>query len=163
MFNVDGIIRIDIGVGTLPCDNVHAGTIWLRGILQWVNANIKCVAQALAVNLVCLDSTLSFFLMTSVLDIEFSVVQRWELDHLGGLVPRTVPSGTLSAPPDILQLILCNYKASGCRTAARSCTKIGCTIFCLCEGAEACKNPLTRSQTEDESEKTIDDPDDDDM
>ena len=101
MSKVDGIIRIDIRVRTLPCDNVHEGTIWLRGILQWVNANIKCVAQALAVSLVCLDSSLSFFLMTSVLDILFSVAQRWELDHLGGLVPRTVPSGTLSAPPDI--------------------------------------------------------------
>ena len=32
----------------------------------------------------------------------------WELDHLGILVPRTVPSGTLSAPPDVLQLIHCN-------------------------------------------------------
>ena len=79
----------------------------------------------------------------------------WELDHLGNLVPRTVPFGTLSAPPDILQLIHYNGKASGCRTAAYSCTKIGCTIFCLCEGAEACKNSLTRSQTEDESKKTI--------
>ena len=65
----------------------------------------------------------------------------WEFDHLRSLVPRTVASGTLSAPPDIivLQLIHCNCKASGCRTAASSCTKIGCTIFCLCEGAEACK------------------------
>ena len=87
----------------------------------------------------------------------------WELDHLGIMVPRSVPSGTLSAPPDILQLIHCNGKASGCRTVAWSCTKSGCTIFCLCEGAEACENPLTRSQTEDESEKTIEDPDDDDM
>ena len=25
----------------------------------------------------------------------------WELDHLGNLVPRTMPSGALSAPPDI--------------------------------------------------------------
>ena len=88
----------------------------------------------------------------------------WELDHMGVLVPRTVPSGTLAAPPDILQsLIHCNGKAFGCRTAACGCTKIGCTIFCLCEGAEACKNPLTLSQAEDESEKTIEDPDDDDM
>ncbi len=87
----------------------------------------------------------------------------WELDHLGILVPRTVPSGSLSAPPDILQLIHSNGKASGCRTAACSCTKIGCTIFCLCEGAEDCKHPPTRSQTEDESEKTIEDPDDNDM
>ena len=42
----------------------------------------------------------------------------WELDHLGVLVPRRVPSGTLSAPPDILQIIHCNCNASGCRTAA---------------------------------------------
>ena len=87
----------------------------------------------------------------------------WELDHLDNLVPQTVPSGTLSAPPDILQLVHCNGKASRYRTAACSCTKIGSTIFCLREGAEACKNPLTRSQTEDESEQTIEDPDDDDM
>ena len=45
----------------------------------------------------------------------------WELDHLGFLVQRTVPSGTLSVRPDILQLIHCNCKASGCRTAACSC------------------------------------------
>ena len=63
----------------------------------------------------------------------------WELDNIGILVPRTVPSYTLSAPPDILQLILCNGKASGCGTAACSCTKIGYTIFCLCEGTETCK------------------------
>ena len=75
----------------------------------------------------------------------------WELDHLDNLFPRTVPSGTLSAPPDILQLIHFNCKASRYRTAACSCTKIGCTIFSLCEGAEACNNPLTRSQTVDES------------
>ena len=59
----------------------------------------------------------------------------WELDHLGILVPRTMPSGTLFAPPDILQLTDCNCKASGCRTTACSCAKIGCMIFCLCEGA----------------------------
>ena len=87
----------------------------------------------------------------------------WELDHIGILVPRTVPSGILFAPPDILQLIHCNCKASGCRTAACSCTKIWYTIFCLCEGAEACKNSLTRSQMENETEKTIEDPDDNDM
>ena len=86
-----------------------------------------------------------------------------ELDHLGILVPGTVPSGTLSATPDVLQLIHCNCKASGCRTVACSCTTIGCTIFCLREGAEACKIRLTRSQTEDESEKTIENPNDDAM
>ena len=71
-----------------------------------------------------------------------STMYGWELDHIG---------------------IRCNGKASGCRTAACSCTKIGYTIFCLFEGAEACKNSLTRSQTENESEKTIEDPDDNDM
>ena len=86
-----------------------------------------------------------------------------ELDHLGILVPRTVPSGTLSATPDVLQLIHCIGKPSGCRTVSCSCTKIGCTIFCQCEGAEACKIRPTRSQTEDESEKTIEYPNDDDM
>ena len=44
-----------------------------------------------------------------------STKYSWELDHLGILVPRTVPPATFSAPPDILQLIHCNCKASGCR------------------------------------------------
>ena len=39
----------------------------------------------------------------------------WELDHMDVLVLRIVPSGTLAAPPDILQQIHCNCKASGCR------------------------------------------------
>ena len=114
----------------------------------------------------CADATFKWqygrqhFLRPPELD---STKYGWELDHIGILVPRTVRSGTLSAPPDILQLIRCNGKASGCRTAACSCTKIGYTIFCLCEGAEACKNSLTRSQTENESEKTIEDPYDNDM
>ena len=95
MSMVDGIIRIDIRMRNLPCDNVHECIIWMRGILQWANANIKCVAQDLVVSLVCLDSTLKLFLMTSVLDILFRVAQRRELDHLGVLVPRTVPSDTL--------------------------------------------------------------------
>ena len=75
-------------------------------------------------------------LLESPLEMD-STKYGWELDHLGILVSRTVPSGTLSAPLDILQLIQCNRKASGCRRAAAcSCTKIGCTIFCdLCEGA----------------------------
>ena len=60
-----------------------------------------------------------------------------ELDHLGILLLRTVPSGTWSAPPNILQFIHCDGNASGCRTAACSCTKMGWTIFCLCEGVEA--------------------------
>ena len=76
MSKVDGVIRIDTRVRNLSCGNVHECTIWVRGILQWVNENIKCVAQALKVSQVCLDSTLSIFLMTSVLDILFSVAQR---------------------------------------------------------------------------------------
>ena len=88
----------------------------------------------------------------------------WELDHLDNMVPRTVPSGTLSAPPDILQLIHCNCKASGYRTAACiAARKLGARFYVFCEGAEACKNPLTHSQTEDESEQTIENPDDDYM
>ena len=92
----------------------------------------------------------------------YSTKYGWELDHLGILVGRKVPSGTLSAPPDILQLIHFNGKACVCRTAACSSSKIRCTIFCLFEGAETCKNPLTRTQTEDESENTVGDQDDDD-
>ena len=72
----------------------------------------------------------------------------WECDHQGILLPRTVPRGTLSSPSHILQLISCNCKSSGCRTAACSCSKLGCTMFGLCEGGEACMNPLTKNQNE---------------
>ena len=73
-----------------------------------------------------------------------SVKYGWEGDHQSILLPQTIPSGTPSAPPYVLQLIRCNCKTSGCQTAACSCLKLGCTIFCLCEGIEACKNPLTK-------------------
>ena len=73
MSKADGSIYIDTRVRNLPCDNVHECTIWVRGLIQWVKANIKCVVKALAVSLVRLDSTLSFFLMTNVMNILFSV------------------------------------------------------------------------------------------
>ena len=68
----------------------------------------------------------------------------WELDHQSILMPRTLPSETLTAPPHILQLMHCNCKTSGCRTASCSCSKLGCTVFCLCESWDSCKNPITR-------------------
>jgi hypothetical protein len=49
--------------------------------------------------------------------------QGWELDHQGIRLPRTVPTGTLSASADILNLIHCNCKTSGCLTAACSYSK----------------------------------------
>jgi hypothetical protein len=49
--------------------------------------------------------------------------QSWELDHQGIRLPRTVPTGTLSASADILNLIHCNCKTSGCLTAACSYSK----------------------------------------
>ena len=84
----------------------------------------------------------------------------WEYDHQRILVPQTVPPGTLSAPSYILELIRCNCKSSGCRTAVCSCSKIGCTIFCSCEGGEGCMNPLTKKQNEvQEDESTPEDKD----
>ena len=80
----------------------------------------------------------------------------WEHNHQGILFPQTIPSGTLSAPQNILQLIRCNCKTSACFTAACRCLKLGCTIFCHCEGKEACKNPLTRNQLKQDSEKYAD-------
>ena len=68
----------------------------------------------------------------------------WKLNHQGVLIPRTVPSDTPSAPSDVLQLIHCNCKTSGCRTEACKCYGLGCTSFCLCDGGEVCKYPLTR-------------------
>ena len=48
----------------------------------------------------------------------------WELDHQGILLPRTVPTGTLSIPADILKLIHSNCKTSGCLTAPCICSKV---------------------------------------
>lgn len=76
----------------------------------------------------------------------------WELDHQGVLQPRTVVTGTLYAPPSILQLIRCQCKTSGCRTAACNCSKLGCTMVCLFEGGEACMNPLTRNRADNEDD-----------
>ena len=75
----------------------------------------------------------------------------WELDHQGILLPRTVATGTLSAPADILKLVHWNGKTSGCLTATCICSKVWCTVVCLGEGGEACKNPLTRNQSDEES------------
>ncbi len=75
----------------------------------------------------------------------------WELDHQGILLPRPLPADATFAPADILQLIRCNCKASGCKTVVCSCSKLGCTIFCLCEAGEKCKNPLTQNRHEEES------------
>ncbi len=59
--------------GRLSCDDVTNRTIWVRYIIQWVNADIKCFAYAESISLVCLDSTLSFFLVVSVESVLFSV------------------------------------------------------------------------------------------
>jgi len=86
----------------------------------------------------------------------------WEYDHQGILLPRTVPARTLSAPSHILELIRCTCKSFGCRTAACSCSKLGCTMFCLCEGGAACMNPLTKNQNEEcEDDNTTEGPEED--
>jgi hypothetical protein len=87
----------------------------------------------------------------------------WEQDHEDMLIPRTVAAGTLSAPNAILQLIHCKCKSSGpgCRTATCSCSKLGCTMFCHCEGGGQCQNPLTRNDLADEEE--IDESNDNDI
>ena len=53
----------------------------------------------------------------------------WELDYQGILLPRTVPTGTLSAPAGILKLIHYNCKTSGCLIAGCSCSNEECTAF----------------------------------
>ena len=74
----------------------------------------------------------------------------WKVDHQGILLSWTVPPDTLPAPPDMLRLIRCNCKTSECRTTSCSCSKLGCTIFCSCEGGEIiCKNPHTQNQSDD--------------
>ena len=55
----------------------------------------------------------------------------WQSDDQGIMVPRTVPDNRLCAPPEILKLIHYKCKASGCLTNVCSCSKQGCTIFCL--------------------------------
>ena len=38
----------------------------------------------------------------------------------------------------------CNSSGAAVQTAACSCSKLGCTIFCVCGGRQACDNPLTQ-------------------
>ena len=83
----------------------------------------------------------------------------WELDQQGILLPRTVPIGTLSAHGGIPKLVHYKCKTSGCLTAGCSCTNVGCTVFCLCASGEACKNPLTRNQSDEESVEPDEDTD----
>ena len=85
----------------------------------------------------------------------------WELDQHGVPILYAVPAGTCLAPPSILKLIHCNYKTSSCQTASCGCSKIGCTIFCLCGGEEACRNPLIHRQYQSDDEDAADELDDD--
>ena len=38
----------------------------------------------------------------------------------------------------------CNSSGAAVQTAACSCSKLGCTVFCVCGGRQACDNPLTQ-------------------
>ena len=76
----------------------------------------------------------------------------WERD--GPLLkPRTVASGTMLAPDEILEMVRCGCDKSACRGAICKCSLIGCTVFCACEAGSLCLNPLTkRSDVEDEGD-----------
>ena len=49
----------------------------------------------------------------------------WDLDRQGILLPQTVPPKTLSVSLDILNLIHCSCKTSGCQTTSCTCSKLG--------------------------------------
>ena len=89
----------------------------------------------------------------------------WELDHLNILVPRTVPFGSMSAPPDIIYYssFTATARPPVCRTEHVASRKLGALSFVCVRVWKPVNNLLTRSQTENESEKTFGDPDDDDM
>jgi len=74
-----------------------------------------------------------------------------ELAHERILQPRTVSSGILSAPLEMLQLIWCNCQTSRCRTAGCSCCKLGCTIFCAGDVGAVCVNPITQHKSKIEA------------
>ena len=56
-------------------------------------------------------------------------------------------------------LIHSNCKTSGCLTATCIFSKVWCTVVCRCEGGEACKNPLTRNQSDEEAVEPDEDTD----
>ena len=62
------------------------------------------------------------------------------------LTPVTVPKGIALAPEEILKLIKCQCDSEEpCGTLRCGCNKarLGCTVFCTCQGSIICKNEQT--------------------
>ena len=83
----------------------------------------------------------------------------WKVDPSNQiLLPVTLPTGTLAAPQQVLNLLCCNCSSTeACSTRRCSCrkTELTCSVFCKCSTKSelTCANPLN---------KTIDDAIDDD-
>ena len=62
------------------------------------------------------------------------------------LTPTTVPRGVALAQEDILKLIRCQCESeSPCASLRCGCNKarLGCTMFCVCQGGIMCMNEQT--------------------
>ena len=80
-----------------------------------------------------------------------------QLEHWNGNVIDINADAAL-APPGLLDVLSCGCKAEGkaCSSTACSCHKnqLSCTTYCICGGADDCRNPFlfTASSQADEAD-----------
>ncbi len=83
------------------------------------------------------------------------------ITHFGWEIQDTIPVPAIAqgdpAPPELIDVILCQCKAQGkkCGTEACGCHKehLSCTLYCNCSGKEDCCNPYsTRRNAEEDVE-----------
>ena len=81
----------------------------------------------------------------------------WSKDEpTKSLVPISVPSDVPAAPTDVLKLILCACSTDEpCSSGRCKCAKarLPCTVFCNCDKAGNCCNPLTKEAKEQDEEE----------
>lgn len=90
----------------------------------------------------------------------------WKADPSNrNLLPVTLPSGTMVAPKQVLNLLCCNCSSTeACSTRRCTCRKseLACSIFCKCNASAGlkCANPLNKTTDDDLSDMSDDDNDD---
>ena len=85
-----------------------------------------------------------------------------DMTHFGWKMKEGIPSPVFAdaapAPPGLLDVLSCGCKAEGkaCSSTACSCHKnqLSCTTYCICGGADDCRNPFlfTASSQADEAD-----------
>ena len=94
----------------------------------------------------------------------------WKADPTNHvLLPITLPTGSLAAPKEVLNLLCCSCLATNA-CSSRNCTcrkaELACSVFCKCSAStevhQSCANPLTKSVRDTLSDCSDEDDDADD-